>query len=148
MSQKTFKYPNADITVIWKPDTCIHSTKCWRELIAVFNPKNKPWIKMEGANTERIIAQVKRCPSGALSFILNEEQKKENPVVVESPPGPEQNIIECLPNGPLLVKGNVLVKKSDGTEELQNGTVALCRCGGSGNKPYCDGTHNKNGFQG
>jgi len=85
MSQKTFKYPNNNITVIWKPDICIHSTKCWRELIAVFNPKDKPWIKMDGANTERIIEQVKRCPSGALSFILNEEQKKVNLSDTESP---------------------------------------------------------------
>ena len=103
---------------------------------------------MDGASTERIIEQVKRCPSGALSFLLNEEQKKDSSVVVESATIPEQNIIECLPNGPLLVKGNVLVKKSDGTEESQSGTIALCRCGGSANKPYCDGTHNKNGFQG
>ena len=78
MSQKTFKYSNNDITVIWQPDICIHSTKCWRELIAVFNPKEKPWIKMDGAGTERIIEQVKRCPSGALSYMFNVELKKEN----------------------------------------------------------------------
>jgi len=86
MSQKTFKYPNNDITVIWKPDICTHSTKCWKELIAVFNPKEKPWIKMDGASTERIIEQVKRCPSSALSFILNEDLKRENSSLTE-PPG-------------------------------------------------------------
>jgi len=85
MSQKTFKYSNNDITIIWQPDLCMHSTKCWKELIAVFNPKEKPWIKMDGAGTERIIEQVKRCPSGALSFIMNEEQNHENSPTTEPP---------------------------------------------------------------
>jgi len=85
MSQKTFKYSNNDIIVIWQPDICIHSTKCWRELIPVFNPKEKPWIKMDGADTERIIEQVKRCPSGALSYKLNEGMKNENSSNTEFP---------------------------------------------------------------
>jgi uncharacterized Fe-S cluster protein YjdI len=44
---------------------------CWTGLIEVFNPRERPWIKMDGATTERIIEQVKKCPSGALSFYKN-----------------------------------------------------------------------------
>ncbi len=65
------KYSNNDITVHWKPDVCIHSGKCAQSLISVFNPRKKPWITMEGAPTEEIIATVRRCPSGALSFENN-----------------------------------------------------------------------------
>ena len=55
-------------TILWEPETCIHSTKCWKELPGVFQPKNRPWIKIEGASTEKIIAQVNACPSKALQL--------------------------------------------------------------------------------
>ena len=73
--QKTFKYSNDEITVVWKPDICKHSTICWKGLLPVFNPQEKPWIKMNGASTERIIEQVKKCPSGALSYFEKKEKK-------------------------------------------------------------------------
>lgn len=72
--QKTFKYTNGEITVVWKPDVCQHSTLCWKGLIEVFNPRERPWIKMDGAATERIIEQVKKCPSGALSYFENDKE--------------------------------------------------------------------------
>ncbi|HET6995138.1 MAG TPA: (4Fe-4S)-binding protein [Chitinophagaceae bacterium] len=73
MSLDTHKYNNGEVTVVWKPKQCIHSTICWKGLIEVFNPKERPWIKLDGATTERIIEQVKQCPSGALSYFMNEE---------------------------------------------------------------------------
>lgn len=76
MPKETLHYTNDDITVVWKPNICQHSTLCWKGLIAVFNPKERPWIKMDGAVTERIIEQVKKCPSGALSYFLNNEPGK------------------------------------------------------------------------
>ena len=71
MSLETLKYTNDEVTVVWKPKLCIHSTNCWKGLIEVFNPKEKPQIKIDGAGTERIIEQVKKCPSGALSYFMN-----------------------------------------------------------------------------
>ena len=73
MSVEILKYTNNEVTVVWKPKVCIHSTICWKGLIEVFNPKEKPWIKMDGSTTEKIIDQVRQCPSGALSFYMNEE---------------------------------------------------------------------------
>ena len=75
--QKTFKYSNGEVTIVWKPDLCIHSGNCARGLPEVFKPKEKPWITPEGSDTERIIEQVKKCPSGALSYIMNDEIDKE-----------------------------------------------------------------------
>jgi len=46
-------------------------------LIEVFDPREKPWIIMNGADSERIIEQVKKCPSGALSYNMNKETDKE-----------------------------------------------------------------------
>lgn len=73
------KYNNGEITIIWQPAVCIHSTVCWRGangLSSVFNPAEKPWIKPNGADTMRIIDQIKKCPSGALTFYFNEEDKQ------------------------------------------------------------------------
>ena len=75
MSQKIFTYTNGEVTVIWQPEICQHSAICWKGLIEVFNPKERPWIKMDGATTERIIEQVKKCPSSALSHMLNKQDK-------------------------------------------------------------------------
>lgn len=59
-----------------------------------------------------------------------------------------ETIVETSPNGPLLVYGNVTVKDASGNLTKKNNVTAFCRCGGSGNKPYCDGSHRKIGFEG
>jgi uncharacterized Fe-S cluster protein YjdI len=64
----THHYRNKDITVVWKPELCIHSGICARGLSAVFSPSRKPWVDLSQAHTMQIIEQVKKCPSGALSI--------------------------------------------------------------------------------
>ena len=69
---KTIKYTNGQITVLWKPEFCQHSTRCWTQLPQVFKPTLKKWIDPDGAPAERIEQQVAKCPSGALVFINND----------------------------------------------------------------------------
>lgn len=140
-SDITKTYTNGDITVVWKPSVCIHSKVCWTQLPEVFNPKERPWVNMDGASTERIAEQVDRCPSKALSYYRNEDGIKSEDVQAES-------IVEPVPNGPLLVYGNLRVKDASGNETQKNKVTAFCRCGASSNKPYCDGSHVKIGFLG
>lgn len=139
MKDITKKYSNGEVTIVWKPGVCIHSKICWRGLAEVFNPAERPWIKPEAATTDQIIAQVKQCPSGALSYYLNDQAEEVQESHAES-------IVEAVPNGPLLVYGNLIVKDKEGNETRKNKVTAFCRCGASGNKPYCDGTHTKIGF--
>jgi len=144
MKDITKKYSNGEVTIVWKPAICIHSTICWKQatgLPEVFNPAERPWIKPEAADTGTIISQVKKCPSGALSFFMNDESPAVEEVTAES-------IVEVMPNGPLLVYGNITIRDKDGNEAKKNKVTAFCRCGGSGNKPYCDGSHKKIGFEG
>jgi uncharacterized Fe-S cluster protein YjdI len=148
MSIEKIKYTNGEITVVWQPKLCIHSAICVKGLPGVFNPARKPWVDMAQAETQQIVEQVIKCPSGALSYFLNETENNtdmENKIVSEA-----ANIlkIEVAPNGPYLIKTECLIVHSDGKEETKTGTVALCRCGASANKPYCDGQHRKIGFQG
>lgn len=72
-------YTNGEVTIVWQPSICIHSTVCWRAatgLPDVFHPRELPWITPEHGNTVDIIEQVKKCPSGALSYLLNSEESK------------------------------------------------------------------------
>ena len=148
MGKETFKYTNGEVTVVWKPKLCIHSTVCWKGLVEVFDPREKPWIKMDGAGTEKIIEQVRKCPSGALSYSMNEGNntlsQNAGKVVAEAA---RITKIEVTANGPYLVRTECLIVHSDGREEIKTGAVALCRCGASANKPYCDGSHKKIGFK-
>jgi len=72
-TEKKIKYANEKITVIWKPEFCQHSTRCFTQLPEVFNPLIKKWINPDDASSEKIMEQVKRCPSGALTYIINKK---------------------------------------------------------------------------
>ena len=73
---KKINYVNDEITIVWQPELCQHSTCCFTQLPEVFNPAIRKWVNPFGAPTERITEQVKKCPSGALSFYLNDKKKK------------------------------------------------------------------------
>ena len=136
----TKKYSNGEVTIVWQPHLCIHSGICAQGLPAVFRPQERPWIKVDEAKTEDLVNQVKNCPSGALSFFMNDEENKE----AES----METKVEVIPNGPLLVYGTLKVTDAAGNSTTKNKTTAFCRCGQSRNKPYCDGAHIKADFQG
>jgi uncharacterized Fe-S cluster protein YjdI len=140
----TKKYSNGEVTVVWKPSLCIHSTVCWKNttgLPTVFNPREKPWIKPDGGTTVQIVEQVEKCPSGALSFFYDNTREEAQTVMHDVK-------IEVSPNGPLLVYGNIVLKDKEGNETRKGKVTAFCRCGQSKNKPFCDGSHIPAAFEG
>ena len=69
MDKKITKtYSNGEITVVWKPDICVHSAICFHGLPEVFDPRRRPWVDVQAASTTQVVEQVHRCPSGALSL--------------------------------------------------------------------------------
>lgn len=134
------EYSNGEITILWKPKTCIHAAECVKRLPKVYRPSEKPWIKMNNATTDELIVQVGTCPSGALAYYRNNQEEIE---IMES-----KTKITVMKNGPLLVNGTMEVTKPDGSSENKTNTTAFCRCGASSNKPYCDGEHKKIDFKG
>lgn len=134
-NNKTKEYSNGEITVVWKPNMCIHSEECTKRLPEVYHPDEKPWIKVENATTAALKKQIDNCPSGALSYYENGEIPKAS--------NTKQTKIEVQENGPLLVYGNVELVDTEGNSTQKEKITALCRCGASGNKPYCDGSHAK-----
>ena len=142
MEKETVKeYSNGELTVVWKPKACIHAEECVKALPEVYNPDERPWIKVENATTEQLKAQIKKCPSGALSYYMNDEEDKKEEESMETK-------VEVKENGPLLVHGTLKVTDIEGNTEVKNNVTAFCRCGQSANKPYCDGTHVKADFKG
>ena len=136
MRIKTREYPKEDLTVIWDMPKCIHSERCWRELGSVFRRNEKPWIDLDGAGKEEIMAQLDKCPSGALSYRLEGQEKSETMKITINE------------NGPAILSGSCTINHKDGSTEEREGNTALCRCGASANKPFCDGSHNKADFKG
>ncbi len=138
---KTKEYTNGEVTVVWKPDLCIHSGKCVGGLPSVFQPKERPWIKVDKASAQDIVDQVKKCPSGALTFYMNNDASVDETLSTTTS-------VEVVENGPLLVHGALEVNLGSGDVDTKEATTAFCRCGHSENKPYCDGAHRREGFEG
>jgi len=134
------EYSNGEMTVVWEAGKCIHSAICAKGLPEVFKPRERPWVKIDAAKTQAIIDQVKQCPTGALSYYMNDKNDETSEM--------QETKVEVLENGPLLVYGTLTVIDKEGRSETKNKTTAFCRCGFSKNKPYCDGAHVKLEFVG
>jgi uncharacterized Fe-S cluster protein YjdI/CDGSH-type Zn-finger protein len=131
-------YANDAIEVRWEPRLCVHTENCIKGLGEVFDSQARPWIRVDRADADRIAETILTCPTGALSFRRLDGGPQEQP--------PAETTIEPLPNGPLLVRGRLQVVDEHGNVEREATRLALCRCGGSRNKPFCDGTHRTIGF--
>jgi uncharacterized Fe-S cluster protein YjdI len=135
-------YRKDALTVIWQPDLCIHSTICFKGLSKVFDPSKRPWINVDTASLEEISNQIDKCPSGALSYKYDNDEEKDSKDIQKS------ISVNISDNGPILIYGPIKIKYS-GSEVINSSrTIAFCRCGHSSNKPYCDGSHKKAGFEG
>jgi uncharacterized Fe-S cluster protein YjdI len=157
------KYRNNDITVYWKPSACVHASYCYRELIEVFDPGRRPWVDMDGSTTERIIEVVNMCPTEALTWKWNEDEKNKNigldqtnhvkyrrPELLESSEKDEKEnpvSVKIMVDGPIVLKGNFTFLYSGNKKEIKDGIISLCRCGASTHMPFCDGSHRKIGFE-
>jgi len=133
------EYATDEIVVEWEPRLCSHSQNCVRSLPQVFDDGRRPWVKVDAATADEVEAAVGLCPSGALRArrVGAQVAKQEQPLE-----------LRASANGPLLITGGVRILDADGTVLYEGEKAALCRCGGSSNKPFCDGTHKTNGFTG
>jgi CDGSH-type Zn-finger protein len=127
-------YVGKHITVHDNRAICSHAAECIRNLPSVFRLRERPWIYADGAILDTVIETVKKCPSGALSYSIDDvedrDQKDREPMVTASK------------DGPYLVTGGIELAGVDNwCQGASKEHFALCRCGASNNKPFCDGTH-------
>ncbi len=131
-------YANDAIEVDWEPRLCIHTGNCYRGLADVFKPNERPWIDVDAADPEATSATILTCPTGALHFRRLDGGRQEEPEA--------ETTVEPRPDGPLFVRGRVRIVDADGRLIREDTRLALCRCGASENKPFCDGSHRRIGF--
>jgi uncharacterized Fe-S cluster protein YjdI len=131
-------YSNDAIEVIWEPRFCIHTRKCVRDLGQVFNPSARPWIDVDAADPDAIAQTVLECPTGALHFRRLDGGAQEE--------AEEETSVRPVSNGPLFLRGRLRIVDGDGNLIREDTRLALCRCGASENKPFCDGSHRRIGF--
>jgi uncharacterized Fe-S cluster protein YjdI len=153
-------YAADGIVVHWDSARCIHSARCLEALPEVFDPRRRPWVQVDRADADAVAAAVDRCPSRALTYTrLDGGPEGANAVpaaaggepgddVAVPPPSGEGTpvVIVLRPDGPLVVEGPVRIELSRGEVLQVTDQAFLCRCGGSANKPFCDGTHKRIGF--
>jgi uncharacterized Fe-S cluster protein YjdI/CDGSH-type Zn-finger protein len=140
-------YPAPGITVTFDPNLCIHSAVCLRASPAVFDVRRRRWVAPEAAPAGEVAAAIDRCPSGALRYALQEGAAPGGEEPAEAPLEEPGTTIRASLDGPLLVEGTFELVDAEGRRIAAAGRAALCRCGGTGNQPFCDGTHRRVGFR-
>jgi CDGSH-type Zn-finger protein len=139
IAERRETYGGDGITIYDDRSVCAHIGECTDRLPSVWKLGTEPWIDAHGASADQIADVVGHCPSGALSYSLGDD-----PAVVEQDAEPG---VVASKDGPYHVRGGIQVTSSGGADYEPRNRQALCRCGGSRNKPFCDGTHWHIGFK-
>ena len=125
-------YVGTKITIHDNRSICSHAGFCTERLNSVFRLKAEPWIDPDAAPVEEIIETIKKCPSGALSYSIagveHRDQDREPTITVSK-------------DGPYCITGGIAFTGEPRAVGASEEHYTLCRCGGSKNKPFCDGSH-------
>ena len=125
-------YVGAGITIHDNRQLCAHAGHCTQGLASVWRMGQTPWIDPDAADLESIIEVIKQCPSGALSYSIDRT------------PGDAEAAADAVlvsANGPYHVTGSIRLDDPSRNNDAMPNRYALCRCGASKNKPFCDGSH-------
>lgn len=139
MANRPKTFPGTHVDVHWDGRLCIHVGECVRAQSDLFVADRKPWATPDAVESWQAAANCERCPTGALTYTPKDDTEPEE--------ADEHNTIVVANDGPLYVRGEL---KIEGAKENMDGVryrAALCRCGQSANKPFCDGSHSKAGFR-
>jgi len=125
-------YLGKKITIHDNRGICAHAGLCTDGLASVFRLKEEPWIHPDAESVDEIIATIQKCPSGALSYSIDDIEHGDQNV---------EPSIFVAPNGPYVVSGEPDLVDTVQGEGASREHFTICRCGSSKNKPFCDGTH-------
>ena len=135
---KRVNYVGKHITIHDNRGICSHAGYCSDNLNSVFRLNVEPWIDPDGATAQEIIDTVKKCPSGALSYTVDNVEHRDQD---------RAPMVTVSKDGPLAITGGITLVDQQSGEGASSEHYTLCRCGGSKNKPFCDGTHWHIGFK-
>jgi len=138
MAKIVVQYPGKKATVSWNGRLCIHVGECGRAKGELFVGGRDPWCQPDLTTNEEVADVVNRCPTGALTVDFADGSSKEQPESV--------NTVNVAYNGPLFVRGRLAIENAPADAPGLAFRAALCRCGKSRTKPFCDNSHEKEGF--
>jgi CDGSH-type Zn-finger protein/uncharacterized Fe-S cluster protein YjdI len=133
------RYPGRDADVTWDARLCIHVGECTRAQGELFVAKRQPWCQPDLTTVVEVVEVCERCPSGALVHEVKDGRTVEAAA--------QRNTIHVTHNGPLFVRGELAIEGAPADMPGARFRAALCRCGQSKNKPFCDGSHTAAGFK-
>ncbi len=136
--KKPIDYEGSDATVTWHGALCIHIGECGRAKGELFVGGRKPWCDPDAASDDEVRDVVERCPTGALTARFADGSREEQ--------ADAENTVHVAYNGPLFVRGDLSIDDSPEDAPGLSFRAALCRCGESKNKPFCDNSHEAAGF--
>ena len=131
--KEVYEYPGKAAAVRWNGKLCIHIGECGRAKRELFVAGRDPWCEPDRLPVEDVLEIVKRCPTGALSLAPRAGAPSELPA--------GENAVVVSNNGPLYLRGDLSIDGATPEMEGVRFRAALCRCGQSGNKPFCDNRH-------
>lgn len=132
-------YETDAIRVHWDSARCIHTGICLRTLPQAFDVRRRPWVDIHAADADAVADAVSRCPTGALRYERLDGASGDEP--------DRPTLVVPIPDGPLMLRGDLDIRDADGEQISRENRVTLCRCGRSRNQPFCDNTHLVAGFR-
>jgi len=140
MAKKTkFTFKGDKIDVEWDQRLCIHIGECGQAKGDLFVADRQPWCQPDLAADNDVAEVVERCPTGAITYHAKTGDMKEQYA-------PENTVMVSY-DGPYFIRGELDI---DGSLDDMPGVAyraALCRCGESKNKPFCDNSHENISFK-
>ena len=133
------QYTGESVEVAWDKALCIHVAECGRAAGDLFEMGRKPWCSPDVTHVDDVAEVVERCPTGALSYRRLDDGAEES--------ASEVNRVFVSNHGPLYVRGDLEIAATPENSPGLRYRAALCRCGQSKNKPYCDNAHEGAGFR-
>lgn len=137
--KEKYTFSGDKLDVVWDGRLCIHIAECGRAKGDLFVADRQPWCQPDLVALDEVVDVVERCPTGALTYSAKEPDIREIPAA--------ENTVTVSYNGPYFIRGDLEI---EGVAEDMEGVAfrtALCRCGQSENKPFCDNSHEKVNFQ-
>ncbi|WP_058555066.1 CDGSH iron-sulfur domain-containing protein [Thiohalocapsa sp. ML1] len=131
-------FPGSEIDVHWDERLCIHIGECGNAANTLFEGGRDPWCVPDEVSRAEVRDVCERCPSGALSYVDKTGEPEQ---------APAENTASVTYNGPLYLTGDLHIDDAAPDMAGTRFRAALCRCGASANKPFCDNSHLKAGFE-
>ena len=137
--EEKYDFPGEKVDVVWDGRLCIHIGECGQAEGDLFVGGRKPWCQPDLVSPGEVKGVVERCPSGALYYEVKDGSETEK--------ADAENTLIVVYNGPYYVRGNLEIEGATDDMPGVKYRTALCRCGLSKNKPYCDNSHETGKFQ-